>query len=90
MIRNFLFCMLATPLVLPAPANAQILCNGAFQVLPTGQLSTPYCQDEELARRARSQGVEVTGDAVRGHPSLKASLCAGSQDLAACASSAND
>ena len=90
MMKSFLFCTLAAALVLPAPANAHILCNGAFQVLPTGRLSTPYCQDEDLARRARSQGVEITGDAVRRHPSLKASLCAGSQDLAACASSTND
>ncbi len=89
-MKNFRLCMLATALVLPVPANAHILCNGTFQVLPTGQLSTPYCQDEDLAQRARSQGVEVTGDAVRRHPSLKASLCAGSQDLATCASSAND
>ncbi|CAA2139886.1 hypothetical protein [Hyphomicrobium sp. ghe19] len=90
MIRNFLFSMLTAALVLPAAANARILCDGAFQVLPTGQLSTPYCQDEDLARRAQSQGVKVSGDAVRRHPSLKASLCAGSQESAACASSSND
>lgn len=92
MMRKFQLCMLAaaTALVLPAPAKAHIVCDGTFQVLPTGELSTPFCQDEDLARRARSQGVKITGDAVRRNPSLKVGLCAGSQDLAVCANYAND
>lgn len=83
-------CMLVTALVLPAPARAHIVCDGTYQVLPSGELSTPFCQDEDLAQRARSQGVKTTGKAVRRSPNLKASICAGTQDSSACANYVND
>jgi hypothetical protein len=90
MIKNFRLYMLAAAVALPVPAHAHIVCDGTFQVLPTGQLSTPFCQDEDLARKARTQGVRVTGDAIRRNPNLKVGLCAGSQDTTACANYAND
>ncbi len=89
-MNNFRFYLLAAALASPAPANAHIACDGSFQILPTGPVSTPFCQDEALAQKGRGQGIQVTGDAVRRHPAIKADLCAGSQDFAACTNYSND
>jgi hypothetical protein len=82
--------MLASGLVLPLPASAHIICNGTFQVLTIGEISTPYCQDEDLAKEARGRGIPVTGAAVRKSSSLKAVLCVDAQTAPACANDASD
>jgi hypothetical protein len=89
-MMNIRFYMLAAALAFPVPASAHIACDGSFQILPSGPVSTPFCQDEALAKKARGQGSIVTGDAVRQHPAIKADLCAGSQDFPACTNYGND
>jgi hypothetical protein len=46
-----------------APAAARIECRGNFQVTKYGLISTPYCEEEQIARVARSYGARVTGAA---------------------------
>ena len=52
---------------LAAPASARIQCQGNFQVTKYGLLATPYCQELEIARVARSYGANVT-DAESANP----------------------
>src|SRR6476660_5358410 len=51
--------LLAT--LLTAPAEARIECRGNFQVTKYGLIATPYCQEEQIAFVARSNGSKVTG-----------------------------
>jgi hypothetical protein len=59
----------------PASAGAKIKCQGIFQVMKHGLLSTPYCQDREIARVARSYGWKVTVAQVRNDPLKKVYIC---------------
>ena len=44
------------------PAVAKIECQGNFQVTEKyGLIATPYCEEENIARVARSYGIKVTG-----------------------------
>jgi hypothetical protein len=68
----------ATALVIIAmasPAAARIECRGNFQVTKYGLISTPYCEEEQIARVARSYGSKVTGAEVRNNPLTKVYLC---------------
>lgn len=57
-------------------ADAAIKCEGQFQIIRgEGKLSTPYCEDNYLARIARSYGWKVSNRAVRQNPGLKARIC---------------
>ncbi len=59
-----------------APADAKIRCKGPFQIIKgVGHHATPYCQDNYLARIARSYGWKVGNRSVRNNPSLKARIC---------------
>ena len=58
-----------------APASARIQCQGNFQVTKYGLISTPYCEEEQIARVAQSYGVRVTGAQVRTDPLKKVKLC---------------
>ncbi len=58
-----------------APAEAKIKCNGIYQVMKQSLLSTPYCQDREIARVARSYGWKVTFAQVRNDPLKKVYIC---------------
>jgi hypothetical protein len=58
-----------------APAAARIECRGNFQVTKYGLISTPYCEEEQIARVARSYGSRVTGAEVRNNPLTKVYLC---------------
>jgi hypothetical protein len=60
---------------LAAPASARIQCQGNFQVTKYGLLATPYCQELEIARVARSYGEKVTDAEVRNNPLTKVYLC---------------
>src|SRR5262245_41219987 len=60
---------------LAAPASARIQCQGNFQVTKYGLLATPYCQEREIARVARSYGANVTDAEVRNNPLTKVYLC---------------
>src|SRR5262245_34774341 len=60
---------------LAAPASARIQCQGNFQVTKYGLLATPYCQEREIVRVARSYGENVTDAEVRNKPLTKVYLC---------------
>lgn len=60
---------------LASPAAARIECKGNFQVTKYGLLATPYCQEREIARVARSHGANVTDAEVRNNPLTKVYLC---------------
>jgi len=48
-----------------SPAAAGIECRGNFQVSKYGLISTPYCEEENIARVAQSYGANVTGADVK-------------------------
>ena len=52
-----------------APAEARIRCDGNYQIVNGQPHATPFCQDENLARVARSYGMRVSGSAMRNSPS---------------------
>jgi hypothetical protein len=58
-----------------SPAQARIECRGNFQVSKYGMIATPYCQEENIARVARSYGMNVTGAEVRNDALKKVYLC---------------
>jgi hypothetical protein len=58
-----------------SPAEARIECRGNFQVSKYGLIATPYCEEENIARVARSYGMNVTGAEVRRDALKKVYLC---------------
>ena len=60
---------------LASPASARIQCRGSFQVTKYGLISTPYCEEREIARVARSYGANVSDAEVRNNPLTKVYLC---------------
>ncbi len=62
-------------IALTSPAAARIECRGNFQMSKYGPIATPYCEEENIARVARSYGVNVTGAEVRNNPLKKVYLC---------------
>lgn len=58
-----------------SPAAARIECRGNFQITKYGPIATPYCQEEEIARVARSYGYRVSGAEVRNNALKKVYLC---------------
>jgi hypothetical protein len=74
------FTMLAVAALLAfavaSPAEARIQCQGNFQVTKqNGLIATPYCEEEEIARVARSYGANVTGAEVHNDALKKVYLC---------------
>ena len=58
-----------------SPAEARIECRGNFQITKHGPISTPYCEERQIARVARSYGIGVTDAEVRNNPNTKVWLC---------------
>jgi hypothetical protein len=58
-----------------SPAAARIECRDNFQVTKHGLISTPYCEERQIARVARSYGFAVTDAEVRNNPNTKVYLC---------------
>jgi hypothetical protein len=58
-----------------SPAAARIECRGNFQITQHGPIATPYCEEEEIARVARSYGMRVTGAEIHRNPLKKVYLC---------------
>jgi hypothetical protein len=58
-----------------SPAAARIQCKGNFQVTKYGLISTPYCEETQIARVARSYGANVSDAEVRNNPLTKVYLC---------------
>jgi hypothetical protein len=59
----------------PDIVEARIQCQGNFQVTKYGLISTPYCEEQQIARVARRYGVQVTDEQVRNDPLTKVDLC---------------
>ena len=75
---GFAACLLGAVLMSLSAATAlaaKIKCKGIFQVTKNGLISTPYCQEEEIARVARSYGWKVTAAQVRNDPLKKVYIC---------------
>jgi hypothetical protein len=79
-------------LLIASQAQAAILCEGNFQILKGTAISTPYCQDENLAAIERTQGVRISGDAIREKPEVKHQACvnASSANETSCADYLSD
>ena len=60
---------------LATPAAAAIRCDGTFQVNSQGEFESLYCKEENLARVARSRGINVTADQIRRSWSLEGDVC---------------
>ncbi len=59
-----------------APAAAKIVCSAdGFQRVQGAWLSTPYCQDNLVAKVARQYGVRVSDAEIRYNPNRKADVC---------------
>ena len=65
----------AATLAAADPAAARIECRGNFQITKYGPIATPYCEEEQIARVARTYGFNVTGSQVRNDPLKKVYLC---------------
>jgi hypothetical protein len=72
-----LFCLVALAVMICAAsqAEAKIQCQGNFQITKDGPISTPYCEEAQIARVARSYGYAVTDSEVRNNPNTKVFLC---------------
>jgi hypothetical protein len=62
-------------IAIASPAAARIECRGNFQITKYGPIATPYCEEEQIARVARSYGERVTGSEVRNNALKKVYLC---------------
>jgi hypothetical protein len=75
-LRTALFCAaVLAVLVMPNPVIAKIKCQGIFQITKNGNISTPYCQELQIANVARSYGWKVTDAQVRNDPLKKVYIC---------------
>lgn len=72
--------------LLPSPVKAAIICEGGFQIVRGEPISTPYCQDEDLAASARKYGERTSGNEIRRSSELKRQSCvaAGDTNTQAC------
>ena len=68
MHKHFPTLVIATSLSLflaVSPAAARIECRDNLQVTKNGLIATPYCEERQIARVARSYGMAVTDEEVR-------------------------
>ena len=66
----------ATAAVLLSVSAAQAIeCEEGYQRVGGQLIATPYCQDENLARVARSFGMNASADRIRNNPSYKQEVC---------------
>ena len=57
-------------------ADAAIRCNGPYQVIRgQGEIATPFCEDNYLARVARGYGMNVSNRTIRQNPHKKQEAC---------------
>ncbi len=53
-----------------------IECNGSYQVQKNGnEISTPFCQDQNLANVAREYGLRVSNRVIHNNPNRKREVC---------------
>ncbi len=58
-----------------SPSMATIVCSGDFQIVNGKPVSTPFCQDEELAASLRNHGQRFSGETIRNNSELKRQAC---------------
>lgn len=58
-----------------AVAEAKIECRDGFQIVDGKQISTPYCNDNLVARVAQEHGMKVSEETIRNNPSTKNEVC---------------
>lgn len=74
---------LTLPLLIGASAEARpymaahegIVCRGEYQIVEGRAISTPYCEDANLAKVARAHGDNVSTSALRNNPAVKSEVC---------------
>ncbi|MBX9587842.1 MAG: hypothetical protein K2X43_00965 [Hyphomonadaceae bacterium] len=77
-MKRFSIAAIALGAVLTAPsdgAQARIVCDGNFQIVQGRPIATPYCQEQNLARIARSYGMRASFDQIRASISVKGQVC---------------
>jgi hypothetical protein len=74
-LSTFALSTIVFTLIAVAPAVARIECRDNFQVTKHGLISTPYCEEKQIARVARSRGFAVSDEEVRNNPNTKVYLC---------------
>ena len=53
----------------------KLKCKGAYQVVDGNLISTPPCQNANLARVARGYGYKVSARQISNNPNTKARIC---------------
>lgn len=75
----FKFAMAASVIIVgsgaASVAEARPRCDGPFQQSAYGPISTPYCQELQIARVARAYGFNVSDGQVRYNDLTKINLC---------------
>lgn len=69
------FGAVATLTAIAASPAMAIQCKGRYQVVNGDEISTPFCEDNYLARVARSYGIKVSNRAIRQNPNTKHQIC---------------
>jgi hypothetical protein len=57
------------------PADATLQCQGNFQITKYGPIDTPYCEEEQIAIVAQSQGWHVSASEIHNKPLKKIEVC---------------
>jgi hypothetical protein len=61
--RALVAAIIATAVAtMPTPASSKLRCHGPYLVNSQGEVRTPYCEYEYLARVAGEHGYHTTGD----------------------------
>lgn len=61
--------------ILTAAPAAAIECKDGYQRVQGNDIATPYCQDELLAKVARSYGMRAPAAEIRNNPNFKREVC---------------
>jgi hypothetical protein len=68
-------CAALMVLATASPAAAHIRCDGPFQITSQGPISTPYCEEQQIAIVANSHGWKVTAAEIGNNPLKKVYIC---------------
>lgn len=82
--------LIALVMTLAPQAGAEIVCKDGYQAVNGAEISTPYCNDQHLAKLAQARGSKVTAAEIRNNPNTKESVCAFMGTVGAAASYCND
>jgi hypothetical protein len=56
-------------------SHAAIRCDGNYQIIHGKELSTPFCEDEDLAAWARGNGLSISSARIRQSADAKHQAC---------------